>query len=89
MSDEATPQLKPVTPERIGRELSELNAERKSGAIDATVYDQKFARMIHELRERRISGGRAEVMAALEPLLKSGAIAADQVERLTRQLGMA
>ena len=53
------------------------------------MYDQKFARTIQELRERRIDGGRAEVTAALKPLLDAGDITAREYDRLLSQLGMA
>jgi hypothetical protein len=44
--------------------------------------------MIGELRDRRIDGSRAEIMAVLGPLRGTGIDAAD-FDRLTRQLGLA
>jgi hypothetical protein len=45
--------------------------------------------MITELRDRRIEGSRAEILAALSPLLEQGVLGADDWRRLTRQLGLA
>jgi hypothetical protein len=49
----------------------------------------RFAKIIHELRERRIDGGRPEVVAALKPLVDNGDITAQEYDRLLKQLGMA
>jgi len=63
------PALKPVTPARVAQEITKLSADRRNGQVEAHVYDQRFARMIQELRERRIEGTRADIQAALEPSL--------------------
>jgi hypothetical protein len=82
------PALKPVTPERLAREIKRLAAEKKDGAITAQVYDQKLARTIGELRDRGISGGRDELLAALEPLKADGVVSADDWAHLIRRLGV-
>jgi len=82
------PALKPVTPARVAQEITKLSADRRNGQVDAHVYDQRFARMIQELRERRIEGTRADIQAALEPLVKAGTITAGEFKRLLSQLGM-
>jgi hypothetical protein len=45
--------------------------------------------MITELRDRRIDGNRAEILATLTPLLQEGVVSAEDWRRLTRQLGLA
>ncbi len=45
--------------------------------------------MISELRDRRIDGTRAEILATLTPLLQEGVVSAEDWRRLTRQLGLA
>jgi hypothetical protein len=89
MSDPQGGTLKPVTPARVAEELRRLSAARKSGELDATNYDQRFARMIGELRDRRIEGSRAEILAVLTPLKDDGTVAASDWSRLTKQLGLA
>ena len=45
--------------------------------------------MIGELRDRRIDGSRAEILATLTPLMNEGIIPAADWHRLTKQLGLA
>jgi hypothetical protein len=89
MSDPQGGTLKPVTPARVAEQLRRLNAARQSGELDATKYDQRFARMIGELRARRIEGSRAEILAALTPLKDDGTVSPGDWARLTKQLGLA
>lgn len=89
MSAEDTPTLKPITPERMSQELRSLHAKRESGELSAANWDQRFARMVGELRDRRIDGNRAEINAALETLRKEGVLTDSDWSRLTRQLGLA
>ena len=57
--------------------------------LDADEYEHRFARMIGELRDRRIDGSRAEILATLTPLMSEGIVSAADWRRLTRQLGLA
>jgi hypothetical protein len=81
--------LKPITPARVAEELRKLSAQRKSGELKADEYEHRFSRMISELRERRIDGNRAEILATLTPLLTDGVVSAEDWRRLTMQLGLA
>jgi hypothetical protein len=45
--------------------------------------------MITELRERRIDGSRAEILATLTPLKDQGIVSLADWQRLTKQLGLA
>jgi len=89
MSDPQGGTLKPVTPARVAEELRRLSAARKSGELDATNYDQRFARMIGELRDRRIEGSRAEILAVLTPLKDDWTVSVSDWNRLAKQLGLA
>lgn len=80
--------LKPVTPARVAEELRKLSSHRKDGTLDANEYEHRFARMIGELRDRRIDGSRAEILATLTPLRDEGVVSAADWQRLTRQLGL-
>ena len=44
--------------------------------------------MVSELRDRRISGTRAEILAALEPLRIAGAVTPAEWDRFVSQLGL-
>jgi hypothetical protein len=89
MSDQQGGTLKPVTPTRVAEELRHLSVMLKNGEVDASGYDQRFARMIGELRDRRIQGTRAEILAALSPLKDDGTVTLSDWARLTKQLGLA
>jgi hypothetical protein len=88
-ADEQGGNLKPVTPTRVADELRKLSALRAGGDIKPDEYEHRFARMIGELRDRRIDGSRAEILATLTPLLEQGVVTAEDWRRLTRQLGLA
>ncbi|MGH2709567.1 MAG: hypothetical protein ACRDJK_14920 [Actinomycetota bacterium] len=81
--------LKPVTPARVAEELRKLSSQRKNGELEKDQYEHRFARMIGELRNRRIDGSRAEILATLTPLLDQGVVTPEEWRRLTRQLGLA
>ena len=80
--------LKPVTPARVADELRKLSAQRKDGTLKADEYEHRFSRMISELRDRRIAGTRAEILAALMPLKDAGTVDLRDWDRLIRQLGL-
>jgi hypothetical protein len=88
-ADEQSGTLKPVTPARVAEELRKLSAQRASGELKPDEYEHRFARMIGELRDRRIDGSRADILATLSPLLAEGVVTAEDWHRLTRQLGLA
>jgi hypothetical protein len=81
--------LKPVTPARVAQELRKLSSQRASGELEPDEYEHRFSRMIGELRDRRIDGSRAEILATLTPLLQEGVVTPEDWRRLTRQLGLA
>ena len=80
--------LKPITPARVAEELRKLSSQRKDGTLAADEYEHRFARMIGELRDRRIDGSRADILATLTPLKNEGVISAGDWQRLTKQLGL-
>ncbi|HEX5575264.1 MAG TPA: hypothetical protein VFX42_05270 [Gemmatimonadales bacterium] len=80
--------LKPVTPARVAEELKKLSSQRKDGTLAPDEYEHRFSRMITELRERRIDGSRAEILATLTPLKDQGVVSLADWQRLTKQLGL-
>lgn len=85
MSEET---LKPVSPSRVAQELTSLSERRKNKELDPDEYEHRFARMISELRDRRIDGNRAEILAALTPLKDNGTVSLTDWDRLVRSLGL-
>jgi hypothetical protein len=88
-ADQQDNTLKPVAPARVAEELKKLSSQRQEGQLDADEYEHRFARMIGELRDRRIDGSRADILATLTPLFEQGIVSAQDWRRLTRQLGLA
>lgn len=86
MSNDA---LKAITPERVAEEIRKICGAFRRGEIKANEYEHRFARMIGELRDRKIAGSRAEILAALTPLTTEGVVTAAEWERVTKQLGLA
>jgi len=87
-ADASGSELKPITPARLAREVAELSAERRSGKLKPEVYDQRFARMIGELRDRKIEGTRADILAALTPLKDKGDITGEEMQRVIARLNL-
>ncbi|HET9134720.1 MAG TPA: hypothetical protein VFN90_10470 [Gemmatimonadales bacterium] len=77
-----------IPPARAAEELIKISAAFKAGELKADEYEHKFSRMIQELRDRRIAGTRAEIMAALEPLRLEGKVTPQEFVRFTTQLGL-
>jgi len=86
MTDE---KLTPVAPARVAQELRALSEGRQSGKYDTDEYEHRFSRMISELRDRRIDGTRAQIMAVLSPLKADGTVSDTDWRRLVTQLGLA
>ncbi len=82
------PELKPIAIARVVQELTKLTEGRKSGEFNASEYEHRFARMVGELRDRRIDGNRADILAALKPLKDNGTLDFAAWDRLTRSLGL-
>ncbi len=88
-ADQQEGALTPIAPTRVAEELRKLSTQRQDGSLDKDEYEHRFARMIGELRDRRIDGSRQEILATLTPLLEEGVVSAQDWRRLTRQLGLA
>ncbi|MGH7586752.1 MAG: hypothetical protein ACREMH_10925 [Gemmatimonadales bacterium] len=89
MSDKPGGALAPIKPERLVREVREICGDHRSGTSSDLVYEQRFARMIGEVRDRRLDGDRATVMAALTPLRDEGVVTPQEWDRLLKSLGLA
>ena len=89
MADQQGGALKPVTAARVAEELRKISTRRQNGELDKDEYEHRFSRMISELRDRRIEGSRAEILAALTPLRDQGVVTPQDWQRLVRQLGLA
>ena len=82
-------ELKPIAIARVIEELEKISAARRDGALDKDEYEHKFARMIGELRDRRIDGTRVEITTALGGAAASGKVSQADIDRILKQLGLA
>jgi hypothetical protein len=80
--------LTPISPKRLAEEIERLSAMRRNGELDRAGFDQRFARMVGELRDRKISGSREEIQAALNGLRQSDTLRPEEWFRLEKQLGL-
>lgn len=86
MADTPTPA--PITVPRLLEELRRMSESRRKGELNADQFEARFARMIGELRDRRIDGSRADILQALAPLAADGTLRPEEHFRLTKQLGL-
>jgi hypothetical protein len=87
-ADQTDQPLTPISPKRLAEELQRLSAMRRNGELDRAGFDQRFARMVGELRDRKIGGSREEIEAALNPLRMTDTLRPEEWFRLEKQLGL-
>lgn len=80
--------MTPVTLERFVKELERLKKEMDAGALAHGEYDQRLARVIGELRERKLEGDRAAVNQTLDDLLGRGIITPSVRTHIAKRLGI-
>ncbi len=79
---------KPISLDHLVRKLEELSSEMKAGSLDHGEYDQRLARMINELRERKLEADRQDISATLVDLMSRGVITPAVREHLESRLGL-
>ena len=77
-----------VSVERLVQELEKLKREMDAGTLQSGVYDQRLARVIQELRERKVEAERPAVAAALADALRRGVITPAVKTHIERRLGL-
>ncbi len=74
--------------ERFVQELEKLKAEMDTGNLRHSEYDQRLARVISELRERKLDADRSEIAAAIDAALERGVITPSVKAHLEKRLGL-
>lgn len=87
-AEDTGPTLKPISPQRLAEEITRLGTMRRNGELDRLGFDQRFARMVGELRDRRIDGSREQIATALAPLKENDLLRPEEWFRLAKQLGL-
>jgi hypothetical protein len=80
--------MTPVTLARFVQELETLKKEMDVGALRHGEYDQRLARIIGELRDRKLDADRTEIRDTLDKLLKNGTITPGVKEHVLKRLGV-
>jgi hypothetical protein len=77
-----------VSVERFVQELEKLKQQMDAGTLKAGAYDQRLARMIRELRERKLDADRPAMAAALADALRRNVITPAVKEHIEKRLGL-
>jgi hypothetical protein len=78
----------PITVQRFVQELEKLKQGMDTGALKHSEYDQRLARVIQELRDRKLDADRAQISGAIEDALKRGIITPGVKDHLEKRLGL-
>lgn len=78
----------PITVDRFVQELEKLKQEMDAGKLKHSEYDQRLARVISELRERKVDADGPKITAAIEDALKRGVITPAVKDHLEKRLGL-
>jgi hypothetical protein len=78
----------PVSVQRLMQELEKLKSEMDAGKLKHGDYDQRLARVIQELRERKLDADRPQITSAIDDALKRGIITPSVKEHLEKRLGL-
>ena len=74
--------------EHLVEKLEELKREMDAGMLRHGEYDQRLARVISELRDRKLDAERAEIGTTLDDLLSRGVITPSVKMHLESRLGL-
>ncbi len=77
-----------ISIERFVQELENLKAEMDAGNLRHSEYDQRLARVISELRQRKLDADRSEITAAIDAALGRGVITPSVKDHLEKRLGL-
>ncbi len=80
--------MPPISLQHLTTKLEELKAEMDAGNLRHGEYDQRLARLIGELRDRKVQEDRADVVAILEDLLSKGTITPAVKTHMVARLGL-
>ncbi|HEX9729730.1 MAG TPA: hypothetical protein VGA37_14610 [Gemmatimonadales bacterium] len=78
----------PISIERFVKEMEKLKADMNTGMLKHGEYDQRLARIITELRERKLDAARDQINTTLADLLKRAIITPAVRDHLEARLGL-
>lgn len=77
-----------ITLDQLTSKLEALKAKMSSGTLKHGEYDQRLARLIQELRERKIDAERPAIQEKLQELLDNQVITPSVREHIVKRLGL-
>ena len=77
-----------VAVERLIKELEKLKQEMDAGQLRSGEYDQRLARVLQELRERKLDADRKALTSALDDAVARGVITPAVKTHLFARLGL-
>jgi hypothetical protein len=77
-----------ITLEHFVQKMEELHTEMTSGSLKHGEYDQRLARLISELRDRKLDADRGQISATLDDLQGRGVITPTVRGHLDGKLGL-
>ena len=80
--------MPPISVQHLTTKLEELKAEMDAGNLRHGEYDQRLARLIGELRDRKVEEDRGVVVATLDGLLEKGTITPAVKTHIVARLGL-
>jgi hypothetical protein len=78
----------PISVERFVQELEKLKQEMDAGSLKHGDYDTRLARVIQELRDRKVDADRPKITAAIDSALQRGIITPGVKAHLEKRLGL-
>jgi hypothetical protein len=78
----------PISIEHLRRKLGEMKADMDAGKLRHGDYDQRLARLIQEMRERKLDADRPAISTTLDELLADGTITPAVRDHVSRRLGL-
>jgi hypothetical protein len=77
-----------ISLESFVSKMEALHTEMRTGKLGHGEYDQRLARIISELRDRKLNAERPEIEATIEDLLGRGVITPTVKDHLKHRLGL-
>ncbi len=77
-----------ISVQHLVTKLEGFKQEMDAGKLRHGEYDQRLARLIGELRERKVTADRAEIMTALDDLLARKIITPSVQAHMIARLGL-
>lgn len=80
--------MSPITLDQLAQKFQQLKDDMGAGKMRHGEYDQRLARRIQELRDRKIDADRGAIRQKLAELLAHGVITPSVKDHVEKRLGL-